>query len=382
MRFTTLLRRRAGDLLVVALAVFSQLEFWLGSIPEPRAGAAFGVAAALPLLARRRYPFAAPLIVVAVVVVTSFVAPRAEEEGVTIIVALILAMWALGLRNERTRAVMGGVLAIAAAQIVNRNFEEGLNAADVLFTVLLVWAPLIAGQALRHREQRAAELEARAERLAREREERARTAVAEERARVARELHDVVAHSISVMTIQAGAARLLIDDDPLRADGPLQAVEDTGRQTLAELRSLVGVLHAGELALGLAPQPGLDDLPALAESVRAAGLPVVMTVDGEPEGVPPGVDLTAYRIVQEALTNTLKHAGPASARVTVRYRPGSIDLEILDDGAAAGNGRAGGGHGLVGMRERVALYGGELQAGTQPGGGFAIRARLPLEAVA
>ena len=190
----------------------------------------------------------------------------------------------------------------------------------------------LAAFALRRREERAVALEAEAERLAREREERARAAVAAERARIARDLHDVIAHSVSVMTVQGGAARLLLEQDAQRAREPLLAVEETGHQAMAEMRRLLGIVHAEEDAPALAPQPGLADLEALVEQMRQAGLPVALEVQGAPKALAPGLGLAGYRIVQEALTNALKHAGPARAWVTVRYEPDALVLEIADDG--------------------------------------------------
>jgi signal transduction histidine kinase len=182
---------------------------------------------------------------------------------------------------------------------------------------------------------------------------------------------------VGVMTVQAGAARLLLEHEPGRAREPLLAVEQAGREALAELRRLLGMLRRDEHDAGLRPQPGLADLDELVAQARGAGLPVELVIEGARVALPAGVDLAAYRIVQEGLTNTRKHAGPARAGVVVRYRPDAIELEISDDGRLGANG--GGGHGLVGMRERVALYGGRLDAGPGPDGGFTVRAQLPLE---
>jgi signal transduction histidine kinase len=201
--------------------------------------------------------------------------------------------------------------------------------------------------------------------------------VVEERARIARELHDVVAHSVSVMTVQTGAVRRLLTPDQERERETLLAVERTGREALNEMRRLLGMLRATDEAEGLAPQPSLRQLDTLVEQVREAGLPVELKVEGAPVDLPPGLDLSAYRIVQEALTNALKHAGPARATVAVRYGPDELELEIADDGRGAANGTGTGG-GLVGMRERAALVGGRLEAGPRNGGGYAVRARLPL----
>lgn len=214
--------------------------------------------------------------------------------------------------------------------------------------------------------------------LEQEREEKARAAVAEERARIARELHDVVAHAISVIVLQARGGRRSLATDPADARAALDTIEEVGTQALAEMRRLLGMLRRDDAEIARAPQPSLRYLDTLAAQMREAGLPVDLAVEGEPIELPPGVDLSAYRIVQEALTNALKHAGPATARVVVRYGRDDLELEIADSGpgAAASNGE---GHGLVGMRERVSLYGGRLEAGPRDGGGFAVSARLPLD---
>jgi len=212
--------------------------------------------------------------------------------------------------------------------------------------------------------------------LERESEEEAKRAVADERLRIAQELHDVVAHSMGVIAVQAGVGAHVIDDDPAEAKRSLEAIATTSRGTLVEIRRLLGVLRSdGDAAYQ--PAPGLADLDRLVADVGGAGLDVALCIDGERGDVPPGVDLTAYRIVQEALTNVLKHAGPAHTTVTVGYEPGALRLEIADDGRGV-NGRASqGGHGLLGMRERVGVYGGSLQAGPAQGGGFRVVARLP-----
>jgi len=240
---------------------------------------------------------------------------------------------------------------------------------------------------VRSRQELAAALAARTVELEHEREEKARLAVVEERARIARELHDVVAHSVSVMVVQAGAERRALAGERPETAEVLETIERTGRTALAEMRRLLGMLRRSDDELALAPQPSLDGLDDLVAQVRDAGLPVDLRIDGERRALPPGVDLSAYRIVQEALTNALKHAGPATARVVVRYGRDAVDVEVADDGGRRsadtggngnGNGQVDGGHGLVGMRERVARFGGDLHAGRRLAGGFAVRARLPL----
>jgi len=209
---------------------------------------------------------------------------------------------------------------------------------------------------------------------------RAAAAISEERARIARELHDVVAHSVSVMVLQARGGRRVLESDPAEARQAFAAIERTGHEALDEMRRLLGMLRRSDEEVALAPQPSLRELDRLVEQIRAAGLPVQVVREGEPRELPPGVELSAFRIVQEALTNALKHAGPARARVVIRYGADDLELEVADDGAGAGNGSVPG-YGLIGMRERVSVYGGELEAGRQAGGGYALRVRLPLGSV-
>ncbi len=254
----------------------------------------------------------------------------------------------------------------------------------------------LAGFALRDRRRHVSQLAELARQLELARDEGVRAAAAEERARIARDLHDVVAHAVSVIVVQAGAAEEVLAAAPERAREPLRSVQDTGRQALVELRRLLGVLRTDGSEAALAPQPGLDQVSALAAQVREAGLAVDLRVDGERDGIPAGLDLAAYRIVQEALTNVLKHAGATRSAIRVDYRPGVIELEILDDGRGApggddrtgdlrggdhriaGHGTGGNGHGLIGMRERASLYGGAIEARPRPGGGYEVRARLPV----
>jgi signal transduction histidine kinase len=259
------------------------------------------------------------------------------------------------------------LVSIGAAMVAD---QDSLNVSGLLFFGIFIGAPFLAGVTIRIRREREGL-------LVRERDERARVAVLEERTRVARELHDVVAHAISVVVLQARGGRKALADEPDDARAAFDEIERTAGQALAEMRRLLGMLRAEEDEVALAPQPSLAHVGTLVANVREAGLPVELRVEGAPVALPPGVDLSAYRIVQEALTNALKHAGPARARVTVRYGDDGVEVEVADDGAGSANGD-GDGHGLVGMRERVAVYGGELESGPQPGGGFAVRARLPL----
>jgi signal transduction histidine kinase len=235
------------------------------------------------------------------------------------------------------------------------------------------------GRALRRRQALAAALQDRAARLERDQEAKARSAVTDERARIARELHDVIAHSLSVIVIQAAAERRVLGEEHAATKEVLGSIEHTGRQALVELRRLLGVIRKSDDRPALRPQPTLEHLDELLEQVREAGLTVQLQTQGERVPLPPGVDLSAYRIVQEALTNVLKHADASHAEVLVCYHPSELDLEVIDDGHGPTDGP--GGHGLVGMRERVALYGGILEAGRRDGGGYRLHARLRFEPV-
>ena len=291
--------------------------------------------------------------------------------------ALLLAFYSVAAHGEPRRAVYAGM--IAGAMIVAVALPDlfmGENPGNVIPSWLFIGAAWLMGWTIHKRRVQAVRLEDRAAQLEIEREEKARAAVAEERARISRELHDVVAHSVSVMVVQAQAAQRMIDAEQADLRQVLQSIETTGRQALVEMRRLLGVLRRTGADLALAPQPGLEELDDLIGQVRAAGLPVELRVEGEPQPLPAGVDLSAYRIVQEALTNTLKHAGPAHARVTIRYRDDEVELEVDDDGPGTGKG-GGSGQGLIGMRERVAIYGGVFESGRQ-NGGYLVRARLPL----
>jgi signal transduction histidine kinase len=259
--------------------------------------------------------------------------------------------------------------------------------ATYISSEIFVGGAWLAGWTLRRRRARWAELQARAERLEREREEEARRAVAEERLRIARELHDVIAHSMSVIAVQSAVGNHVIDSQPAEARQALAAIEATSRSALNEMRRLLGVLRQeGEPSGSLTPAPGLADLATLVTQVQDAGLKVWINLDGQREPVPPGIDLSAYRIVQEALTNVIKHSGSGAANVTISYRPDSVTVEITDPGPEAPAARVpaqrtGSGHGIIGMRERVAVFGGEFDAGPRPEGGFRVRARFPIAKV-
>ena len=255
---------------------------------------------------------------------------------------------------------------------------NGLTQA-VVSTIIVVLVPYALGRWMRARAAQAQIDREHAERLDATRELTAQTAAHEERTRIARELHDVIAHSVSLMVIQAGGARLVMDAEPDRAEESLLSVERAGRDALAEMRALLGALGDGRDPRALSPQPGLAEIDGLLAAARESGVQADLHVDGEPATISPALDLCAYRIIQEALTNAIKHAAPARADVRLSWQADALELEISDDGHGSGavNG-AGGGHGIAGMRERVALHGGSVDAGPRAGGGFAVRAQLPL----
>jgi signal transduction histidine kinase len=379
-----------GDwVLALVLAVLFQIEVWtidpshppgdvgteVFSSTERAAAAATGLVLTLSLAWRRR----APLVVLGVAIATSVVANVVGvlDEATTPAIALVIAVYSVGAHTSGLRAAVGG---FGAAALIAVNVAEQFSLGDLLLIATILGGAWLAGRAMRYRREREHVLELLTVDLEREREEKARAAVAEERVRIARELHDVVAHAISVIVLQARGGRRSLATDPGETREALDMIEATGSEALAEMRRLLGMLRKDDEEIALAPQPSLRSLDALAAQMREAGLPVDLSVEGEPTELPPGVDLSAYRIVQEALTNALKHAGPATARVVVRYRENDLELEIADTGAGASASASDGvGHGLAGMRERVSLYGGKIETGPGDGGGFAVRARLPLD---
>ncbi len=369
--------RLLDGLLAVALATALQLQLALGDHEGAALlNAAGAVLLTLPLAARRRAPLAVAGVFSATAALTALLGGglfAGEPPPAASLITGAVTFYSLGAYAEDRPSFVGAGLGIAG--LWTAVIATEVDIPSFLFSAgLVVATPWLLGRIRRARSQRLALLE-------REQLQRERVAVGEERSRIARELHDVVAHSVGVMVVQAQGARRMLDRDPERAREALEAIERTGRTALDDMRRSLGVLRRDETDAPLAPQPGLDGLGDLLEQARRGGLTVELVTEGEPAPLPAGVDLSAYRIVQEALTNTLKHAGPVRARVLVRYGDGGLELEVTDDGAPgrAPNGIAGGGgHGLVGMRERVALYGGELHADPRPEGGFVVRASLPL----
>ena len=365
-------------MVAAGLVVLAQVELWATkTTPGPKA-LTIPVALLIPasVAVRRRAPVAAASVASIGFAVLLLVA--AGQRNVPIGVALFCDWYALAVWSS-TRGFLIGCGVFVAASAVAQLGPKGSVQNGVQFTVVPLVAMLIARRAVRDRQLRAETLAARAELLEREQELRAHEAVAEERARIARELHDLVAHNVSVMVVQAGAERHALAEDQASTRETLTSIEQAGRQALAEARRLLGMLRRGDEREELEPQPALDQIEFLIDQVQRAGLPVKLEVEGERPPLPAGLDLCAYRIVQEGLTNALKHAGPAQAEVVLRYSRDALDVQVRDDGRGPSTETADGtGHGLVGMRERVALYGGQLTAGPGDGGGFQINARFPL----
>jgi signal transduction histidine kinase len=372
------------DLLIVLAAVASAVGTVLRRDPSRPDGLllwfeVLAVAAAvLVLLARRRFPFAAPATFWLLCAALSFLDGLLIADQGGVFTAGMFAALLLGnlRRDAQARAGLAIVLSSAAIVVYNSPTPE---AGDLVFIPVLFAIGWLVGFALRERTEQTEAAEERADRAEREREAAARVAVAEERGRIARELHDVVAHAVSVMVLQVGAVRHRMPETQKEDRDALLNVEQAGRAALAEMRRLLNAMrHEGD-ELELLPHPGLDDLDTLVNDVRAAGLDVRLHIHGARATLPPGLDLSAYRILQEGLTNALKHARAHRADVDVRFGDTDLLLEVRDDGRGGPSPNGGPGHGLVGVGERVKIYGGDMWAGPSNGGGFVLHARLPLD---
>jgi signal transduction histidine kinase len=374
------LLRKHGDAVLAAVvaAVYVAEVSFESDVHRREPSALVALAFGASLLVRRRYPLV-PLIAGLVVIELDNTALKGLAEAGIFLVGFIVALYSAGRWARGWVLVAASLLVLAAIPLAAIEPGQPVGFSDFAFFGIFFGAPIVAGRLFRYRSERERVLVDRATSLELEQEVRAAEAVAEERGRIARELHDVVAHAISVIVVQARGGRHVLDEQPMEARAALDAIERAGEQALVEMRRLLGVLRSVDERAALAPQPGLARLDELAGEVAAAGLPVEVDVEGAPVELPPGIDVSAYRIVQEALTNALKHAGPAHARVVVRYETDALELEVVDDGAGTGAGD-GSGHGLLGIRERVGVYGGELESGRRADGGFGIRVRLPLTA--
>ncbi|WP_067911707.1 sensor histidine kinase [Actinomadura rubrobrunea] len=389
-------RPQAADaLLAVVLLVVGLPQLYVERLPHGLSDAfaepdalqlALVVAATMALTFRRTHPLATLCFMSAVQV---WLRLGDYRPSVPDAVAFLVGVYSVAAHRPLARSSLGGLLALVVFNTLLASFPVDLGFLTYLSENALVVGVWVLGRNLRMRRAYYAELEDRAARLERARGTDARAARVEERSRIARELHDVVAHHVSVMTVQAGAARRVLDRDPDSAREAMTTIEEVGRTALSEMRRIVGVLRTerdgDREGQELVPQPGLGDLDELLQHVRDTGLSVQLWIEGEARALSPGVDVAAFRLIQEALTNTLKHAG-AQARAWVRlsYTDEDLTVEVEDDGRGtatimADNGERPG-HGLVGMYERVALYGGELRIGPRVGGGFGVRARFPLKA--
>jgi signal transduction histidine kinase len=382
-------------LITIAFAVLALLNLYVNwgqnSILSSVLAVLLTLLVILPLIFRRRYPLGVLILMTMAVIAFR---TSAIPESSFISYALLLAFFTAGAYGQqRYRNLIRGVSALLIISLLIYEIFFQQRGTDfptqtilyqlsvILLNIFLFAAAWWIGEVFRTRDQRELELQEKTRQLEKEKDENARRAVMDERVRIARELHDVVAHHVSVMGIQAGAARRILKQQPDKANEVLSQIEASSRQAVAELQRLLGFLRADNQVDDIAPQPSLQQLDALVNQMRLTGLSVSVKFEGEKIQLPPGVDLSAYRIVQEALTNTLKHAGPVNADVIIRYTGNAVELEIKDNGntpVAEINAEKGAGRGLIGMRERVSLHGGEFFAGRIPAGGFDVKARLPL----
>jgi signal transduction histidine kinase len=348
----------------------------VGVVDDP-AARAVGVGLAIlhvaPLAVRRLWP----VLVLGAMAVTGVAYVIAGFPPVGLGPAIVAAVYSVA--AYRPRSVSAPAVAGVTLAMVGVVVASGARLATAVANILVFGVAWAVGDRNRQAQQRAAVEHDRVEALERNREELARRAVVEERLRIARELHDVVAHALSVIAVQAGAGRLVVEDSPSSGREALALIETASRSALAEMRRLLRVLRSDEGEVEpLVPSPGLDELEGLVAATVRSGLPVEVRIDGDRVALPAGVDLAGYRIVQEALTNVRKHAHATHVSVTICYDAHEVRIEVLDDGVGpSANGRLGGGHGLVGMRERAALYGGTVETGPGPHGGFKVTARIP-----
>ena len=372
-----------------ALSALVLVQIWHGPITQigdgPISGpkpvlVLIGLAATLPLAIRRRWPLIALIILIADGNLQPYFATKQFGSPVLnlfeIFLAVVLIVYSTAANTTGLRTWIGAGI-ILAGPTVSAFVNDNLSAQFGSYVFYAVaW---FLGKTIRHRNERSRRLADRATTLEQTRDAEVEQAVSDERSRMARELHDVVSHSVSLMTLQAGAARQAMDVHPQRARQQLLGIESTGREAMVEMRRLLGLLRDAPDGPALEPQPSLRHLDLLVERMKEAGMPVVLTADDIPPSMPRGVDLTAYRIVQEALTNVLKHSKPTCVQVNIRVLEHAVEIEVHDDGIPQPTAPGSHGHGLIGMRERVAVYGGELDAGPAPERGFRLKARIPFE---
>jgi signal transduction histidine kinase len=366
--------------LALVLTAVSQASIWAGTTDEgPRAiTVPVALVCTLGLAGRRRVPAVVAGLTLAGWLVQAVAArsPTSMWE----LIALLLYSYSIAAYQDRRAAVLTGAVLLAGMWVVVLLDPTQEGSGDVFTAPVLVGLPWLAGRLVRRHYAQAQDLAEANVELEQRRAQDVRAATEEERARIARELHDVVAHSLSVMVVQAGAAQQMLETDPPRASESLTSIRQTGKDALSEMRRLLGVLRTDSDGLAFSPQPGVRELAALLERMRAAGLDAQLVVETELQGLSPGADLAAYRVVQEALTNTLKHAGKVPTEVSLKVADGILDIRVEDRGDRRTANGAPGGHGLIGMRERLALYGGSVNAGPGPDGGWRVHARMPIDA--
>jgi signal transduction histidine kinase len=357
------------------LACFGVAELWIVGVNLKPLAVPATLLAGFALYWRRVAPLAVVAVVLGTIAAESLLGVSLHKPDAPLLMTLV-AVYTAGAYLPLRESAAGLALAVAGLWVAVSG-QSTHDHSDFAFTLVVLSAGWLVGRGMHGRVTHAAELVERAARIERDAEAERHAAVAEERRRIARDLHDVIAHSVGVMVVQAGAAEEAFERDGEGARRSIRAVQETGRAALTEISRLLGLLREDGAEVGLAPQPRLEELPELVAATEAAGLPVDLRVEGRPRTLPLGVELSVYRIAQEALTNARKHSTGGRAGVLLRYDPDAVELTVSSDGVAAANGHRGG-HGLIGMRERVAVFGGTLEAGPQPEGGFRVRARLPL----
>jgi signal transduction histidine kinase len=342
-----------------------------------------GLGATVPLAIRRRWPLIAVTIITADGVLQPVFGMKQFGSSVLnlfeIFLAVMLIVYSTAANTTGRRTWIGGGIIIAILLFAGLPAMINGSFSTVFGTYVFCGVAWVVGKTIQHRNELSRRLADRAARLEQTRDAEVEKAVSDERSRMARELHDVVSHNVSLMTLQAGAARQALDVHPQRARQQLLGIESTGREAMVEMRRLLGLLREAPDGPALEPQPSLRHIDLLVERMKEAGLPVQLSMDDIPASMPRGVDLTAYRIVQEGLTNALKHSNPTCVQVNIRVLDRAVQIEVDDDGIPNPASAGGHGHGLIGMRERVAIYGGELDAGPAPGRGFRLKARIPFE---
>ena len=359
----------------VALAAATLVGAWVEIAALQPAHATVAVLtslyACLALAFRRAYPVAVAVICTSAQVVNQWLAVPISDLAVPL-VWLVVSIYTMGRYTPLRRALIG--LAMVGGLFVSTLF---MDESDWFFGAMVAGVPFLVGVAFRANANETDELTERVSTMEQQREAEVAAALAEERARIARDLHDVIAHSVTVMLVQAGAAQEVLATDPVRATAALGSVQDAGREALSEMSTLLGMLHDDTDAVGLSPQPGIDQLERLVRQASGSGFEATLTVVGTPYDVLPGIQVSIYRVVQESLTNIRKHSSATHALVTMTYADGRVVTEICSNGRATGTGE-GSGRGIVGMRERVDIYGGVLEAGPLPDGGYRVLASIPV----